>query len=102
MAKVETVVSATPVPQSAPDALAEAQRKIAELTAKLAVAGQRQDMENIKATLSGSVLTIVMDLSHRGERSSTGKTRTVASTHGNRVFDVAGERIHVGVNAYVK
>ena len=40
-------------------------------------------MENVKFSQAGTVLTITVDLAHRGEPSSTGKTLRVASTEGN-------------------
>jgi len=40
-------------------------------------------MENVKLTVNGDKLTIEVDLKHRGEPSSTGKTLRVASTEGN-------------------
>lgn len=60
-------------------------------------------MTNIQTKLDGTILTITMNLAHKGTKSSTGKTTTVASTHGNRAVDLPdGTRVYVGANAYIK
>lgn len=56
-------------------------------------------MENVKFSQSGSKLTIEIDLSHRGEPSSTGKTLRVASTEGN-VPCPGFPELKVGLNIY--
>ncbi len=58
-------------------------------------------MENIEMKRDGNILTIKIDLTHRGEKSSTGKTIRVASTEGN--IEVPGSKdIKIGINAYTK
>ncbi len=58
-------------------------------------------MENVKFTRSGNKLTIEVDLAHRGEKSSTGKTVRVASTEGN-VSCPDSPEIKIGLNVYTK
>jgi hypothetical protein len=56
-------------------------------------------MENVKFERKGSLLTITVDLAHRGELSSTGKTQRVASTEGN-VPCPDDPSIKIGLNVY--
>lgn len=56
-------------------------------------------MENVKFTRNGSKLTIEVDLAHRGELSSTGKTVRVASTEGNVPCPDSPE-IKIGLNVF--
>lgn len=56
-------------------------------------------MENVKFTRNGSKLTIEVDLAHRGEVSSTGKSQRVASTEGN-VPCPDDPSIKIGLNIY--
>ncbi len=56
-------------------------------------------MENVKFTRNGSKLVIEVDLAHRGELSSTGKTQRVASTEGN-VPCPDDPSIKIGLNVY--
>lgn len=58
-------------------------------------------MENVKFTRNGSKLTIEVDLAHRGEKSSTGKTTRVASTEGNVPCPDSPE-IKIGLNVFTK
>lgn len=58
-------------------------------------------MENVKMTVAGDKLTIEVDLSKRGAKSSTGKTIRVASTEGN-VACPEHEEIKVGLNVFTK
>lgn len=58
-------------------------------------------MENVKMAVEGKELVIRVDLEHRGEKSSTGKSLRVASTEGN--VEVPGfPAIKIGINAYTK
>ena len=59
-------------------------------------------MENVKLTIiDGTKLLVEIDLSHRGEKSASGKTLRVASTCGN--IEVPGfPAIKLGLNAYTK
>ena len=52
----------------------------------------------------GQVLVLRVPLKKVPERSSSGKTLVVASSHGNQVTDVEvqGKKVVVGVNAYIK
>lgn len=78
--------------------------RIAELEAQVKAKPTKgaTDMTNIEAVLDGSMLTLRIDLSARHGKSSTGKTETVASTHGNRIFKTPAGDVYVGVNAYTK
>lgn len=57
-------------------------------------------MENVEITVKDGKATIVIDLTKRGQRSSSGKTVRVASTCGNKPID--GTSVVLGLNAYVK
>ncbi len=56
-------------------------------------------MENVKMSVDGNKLTIEVDLSHRGETSTTGKTFRVAATEGNVALEGHPE-IKIGLNVY--
>ena len=56
-------------------------------------------MENIKMELKGNKLVIEIDLSKEFGLSSTGKSKTVASTKGN-VAIPGHEDIKIGINCY--
>jgi len=57
-------------------------------------------MKNVQMELKGSILTVTMDLSKRGDKSKSGKSLQVASTEGN--ISVPGmEGVKIGINAYV-
>ena len=56
-------------------------------------------MENVKFSQSGDKLIIEVDLKHRGDPSSTGKTLRVASTEGN-VPCPGYPDIKVGLNVF--
>lgn len=58
-------------------------------------------MENVKFSRNGKILTIEVDLSKRGEKSSTGKTTRVASTLGNMPCPDDPE-IKIGLNVFTK
>ena len=58
-------------------------------------------MENVKASVKGSILTLEVDLSKRGAKSSTGKTVRVASTEGNLPVDGYPD-IKFGLNVFTK
>lgn len=58
-------------------------------------------MENVKASVTGTILTIEVDLSKRGAKSSTGKTVRVASTEGNLPVDGYPD-IKFGLNVFTK
>lgn len=48
-------------------------------------------------------LIIEIDLNQKGEKSGTGKTISIASSHGNKKFTTKGRvprEIHVGVNVF--
>jgi len=55
--------------------------------------------ENVTVAIEETTATITIDLSHRGQVSSTGKTKRVASTEGNVKIT---EEVTLGLNAYVK
>lgn len=55
------------------------------------------------AKIEGNELVIRLPMNEKPERSASGKTLVVASTHGNRETDcvVAGKKVIVGINAYI-
>ena len=55
------------------------------------------------ATIEGDELVIRIPLNAKPERSASGKTLVVASTHGNKETDcvIDGKKVTVGVNAYI-
>lgn len=83
-------------------------QKQAELTARLAAAEsrakpERQEPTNCEIRQDGSIFTIRMDLSKSFGLSSTGKTVTVGSTHGNRVYTLPnGRKVSLGITAFHK
>lgn len=58
-------------------------------------------MENVKMAVEGKELVIRVDLTHRGEKSASGKTIRVASTQGN-VECPENPTISVGLNVFTK
>lgn len=56
--------------------------------------------ENVFAEKDGNILTLRIDLSHRGQASEKGNIR-VCSTLGNKRVD-DDEDLFIGVNAYLK
>jgi hypothetical protein len=57
-------------------------------------------MENVTIEVKGDTAVITINLKHRGQRSASGKTVTVASTRGNH--EIPGTGVVLGLNAYVK
>lgn len=58
-------------------------------------------MRNVSMTVADNKLTIVVDLSVKGEVSSSGKSLVLGSTEGN--VSVPGkEDVKVGLNVYTK
>jgi len=57
-------------------------------------------MQNIEQTIDGNILTLKIDLSKRGGKSSTGKSIIVASSEGSK--RIKGTEIFMGVNVYIK
>jgi len=55
------------------------------------------------ARIEGDELVIRLPMNEKPERSTSGKTLVVASTHGNKETDcvVQGKKVIVGVNAYI-
>lgn len=58
-------------------------------------------MTNIQMSVDENILTIKIDLSKKFDVSKSGKTISVASTHGN-VSIPENPEIKIGLNAYVK
>jgi len=56
----------------------------------------------MKAEIKGNNLVITIEL-QKPTLSTSGKTKVVASTHGNKETDVVieGKRVTIGVNAYI-
>lgn len=77
-------------------------QRIAELEEAAKTGPRIAEPENVQMDLKGNILTITIDMSKDFGKSASGKTITVASTRGNKRFDVGGKAIFVGVNAYTK
>jgi hypothetical protein len=58
--------------------------------------------ENVMIAVDGDWLYVAMNTKHRGGKSSSGKTTTVASSRGNQKITTHNGDISVGINAYVK
>jgi len=59
-------------------------------------------MQNIETKVTGSTLTITIDLDHRGGISKSGKSISIASTQGNKTIDGPdGQAVKLGLNCYV-
>ncbi len=56
-------------------------------------------MKNITMTREGDILTLKIDLSKRFEKSSSGKSISIASTQGN-VAVTDSDNIKIGINCY--
>ena len=59
----------------------------------------KQIGKNIAATLEGTTLTLVIDISKDYGLSSSGKSRIIASSEGNQAAPGDGE-IKIGLNIY--
>jgi hypothetical protein len=59
-------------------------------------------MENVTVEVQGSTIVIKIDGTKDLGPSSSGKTRLVGSTQGNKQFTVAGRQVYLGINAYTK
>lgn len=61
-------------------------------------------MSGVTATLEGNELVIRVPVNNPPERSTSGKTLVLASSHGNQPTElkVDGQTVVVGVNAYYK
>ncbi len=58
----------------------------------------------LTATIEGNVLVIRVPLNEKPAPSKSGKSKVVASSHGNKVTKllVEGKPVTVGVNAYIR
>jgi hypothetical protein len=58
----------------------------------------------MKVEIKGNKLVIEIDMENPPARSASGKSLTVASTHGNLVSTatVNGKAVTIGLNAYIK
>ena len=57
-------------------------------------------MRNVKATVSGRTLTLVIDLDAAAAPSASGKSAVVASTEGNQSIDGLDPSYKLGLNFY--
>jgi hypothetical protein len=57
-------------------------------------------MENLTMSQKGNILTIEIDISKRGNKSTSGKSIIVASTGGN-IAVPGNEHVKLGLNCYV-
>ncbi len=58
-------------------------------------------MQNIETKVTGSTLTITIDLDHRGGISKSGKSVSIASTQGNKTVQGPEGEVKLGLNCYV-
>jgi len=58
--------------------------------------------ENITASLDGTTLTLVIDLSKRLRPSGTGKNTVIATTSGNQSVVCGNDIVKLGINCYTK
>lgn len=56
-------------------------------------------MDNVEYTIKGNTLTITIDISKEGVKSSSGKSVVIASTKGNKQID-AKKGLVLGLNLY--
>lgn len=59
-------------------------------------------MLNVNYKVTGSTLTIVVDLSERHGQSASGKTIIIASTQGNQKVGDKFPEVSFGLNVYTK
>lgn len=77
--------------------------RIAELEEQAKTGPRVAEPDNVEMTLDGHILTIRLDLTKDSGVSQSGKTRVVATTRGNKRFDIPKVgAVFVGVNAYKK
>ena len=57
-------------------------------------------MKNVEMAIEGNTLTIKVDLSKEGGKSSSGKSMTIGTTEGNKTLLHGSREIKVGVNVY--
>lgn len=57
-------------------------------------------MKNVQLKVTGTILTITVDLSKEQGRSASGKTMIIATTSGNKAID--GTDAVIGLNIYRK
>ena len=58
-------------------------------------------MQNIEQSLSGSILTLKIDLSKAGATSSSGKSVIIATTGGNKsITGYENQNVKIGLNVY--
>lgn len=54
---------------------------------------------NVIASVTGSILTLTIDMSKVGSLSASGKSKVIASTNGNKAV-MGGDNVIVGLNVY--
>ena len=59
-------------------------------------------MDNVSMSVKGTTLTITIDLSKRGGKSTSGKTTRIASTEGNVPVPGTDTGAVLGLNCYTK
>ncbi len=59
-------------------------------------------MTNVTTKISGTILTITVDLSQRNGPSASGKTIMIASTHGASKLGAPAAEVSVNLNVYTK
>jgi DUF4097 and DUF4098 domain-containing protein YvlB len=59
-------------------------------------------MINVVTAIKGDVLTITVNLKERHGPSASGKTVSIASTHGNIKLGAPYDGVSIGLNVYAK
>lgn len=59
-------------------------------------------MQNINATVKGSILTLTVDLSKDLGQSKSGKTTLIGTSGGNQAIQGPDGMVYIGVNVYKK
>ena len=59
-------------------------------------------MQNVKMSVKGSILTVVVDLAEDQGKSASGKTTIIASTQGNQPVPGSPNGAIIGMNVYHK
>lgn len=55
----------------------------------------------ISAKVEGNKIHITLDM-QTPQKSSSGKTTVIASTHGNQAVELDGKTVYIGCNVYTK
>jgi hypothetical protein len=86
-----------------PDKLRWFQLDNQRLQAQKMALEKKQKGYGLSASIENGMLTVILPVNDPLEKSSTGKTLAVATTHGNvkTALTVNGKQVVIGVNAYI-